>query len=198
MKKIFMILLCAIMIVAVPTVAFAEEAAPETEETTTVVEVEEKPTITEMIVDYVKENAEPILAMVASFASAIMVKFISGKLSNSVSTLNNNSITIAKDAGDKLSGASKDLKVYLEKAAEVLSKLEKSEEEKTAIEDMLCKTTALIETSKIALVELGNEFAELLLLANIPNAKKESFYSSHKEAMRKLEEAEGVINNDRA
>jgi uncharacterized protein (DUF2164 family) len=188
------------MIVAVPTVAFAEEA-PETEETTTIteeetLEIEEKPTITEMIVDYVKENAEPILAMVASIVSAIMVKFISGKLSNSVSTLNNNAIEIAKNSDDSLKNTTKENKEFIAKMTEVLSKLEKSEEEKKVLEEMLCKTATLLETSKIALVELGNEFAELLLLANIPNAKKESFYSSHKEAMRKLEETEGVINSD--
>lgn len=191
MKKIFMILLCVLMIVAVPTVAFAEDTV--TEETTTEVEM----TITERVVEYVKENAEGILAVIASIGSAILVKFISGKLSTSVSTLNNNSITIAKEAEDKLGVASKKLEEYAEKMTEVLLKYEKSEDEKKALEGMLNKVTTLLETSKIAVVELGNEFAELILLANIPNAKKESFYASHKEAMQKLEKAEGVISNDK-
>lgn len=190
MKKLLMILLCVLMIAAVPTVAFAEETV--TEETTTEVEM----TITERVVEYVKENAEGILAVLASIGSAILVKLISVKLSTSVSTLNNNSITIAKEAEDKLGVASKKLEEYAEKMTEVLFKYEKSENEKKALEGMLNKVTTLLETSKIAVVELGNEFAELLLLSNIPNAKKESFYASHKEAMQKLEKAEGVINND--
>jgi hypothetical protein len=191
MKKIFMILLCVLMIVAVPTVAFAEDTV--TEETTTEVEM----TITERVVEYVKENAEGILTVIASIGSAILVKLISGKLSTYVSTLNNNSITIAKEAEDKLGVASKKLEEYAEKMTEVLLKYEKSEDEKKALEGMLNKVTTLLETSKIAVVELGNEFAELILLANIPNAKKESFYASHKEAMQKLEKAEGVISNDK-
>lgn len=188
MKKLFMILLCVLMMTAVTsTVALAAEDTPETEESLT---------ITEEVVNYVIGHAEQILTMVAAIASAVIVKLISGKLSSSVGTLNNNAITIAKDAGDKLSTASKKLEEYAEKMTEVLSKYEKSEDEKKALEGMLGKVTTLLETSKIALVELGNEFAELLLFANIPNAKKEAFYLAHKEAMHKLEEAEGVINND--
>lgn len=203
MKKIFMILLCVLMIVAVPTVAFAEETVPETEETTTITEeetpeIEEKPTITEMVVDYVTSHAEEI-SVIGTLVVGIFYEIRKHKkLNGSIGTLNNNSITIAKEAENKMSVASKKLEEYAEKMTEVLSKYEKSEEEKKALEGMLNKVTTLLETSKIAMVELGNEFAELLLLANIPNAKKESVYASHKEAMQKLEKVEGVINNDRA
>lgn len=187
MKKIFMILLCVLMIAAVPTVALAAEDTPETEESLT---------ITEQVVNYVTDHAEQILTMVAAFASAVFVKLISGKLSNSVSTLNNNSITIAKEAGEKLSEAAKELKEYKEKMSELLEAFTKISEEKLTLEEMLTKVTTFIETSKLATVELSTELSELLLLANIPNAKKEELYARHKDAMHKLEEAEGVINND--
>lgn len=188
MKKLFMILLCVLMMTAVTsTIALAAEDTPETEESLT---------ITEKVVNYVKDHVEEGLTMLAAIASAVIVKLISGKLSNAVGTLNNNSITIANTASEKISAAAKKLEQYEEKMSEFLAEFRKTEEEKKRIEDMLSKSNTVIETSKLALIELGNEFAELLLLANIPNTKKESFYASHKEAMKKLEEAEGVINND--
>lgn len=189
MKKIFMILLCAVLLLAVPTVAFAEAETPEIEETLT---------ITEMVVNYVTAHAEELLAMGAAIASAVFVKLIGGKLSNSVSTLNNNSITIAETAGEKLDATAEKLKAYEEKMTKFLEAFEKTEDDKLSLEATLEKTMMFINTSKLAVVELSNMLAELLLLSNIPNSKKESFYAKHREAIRKLEEAEGVINNDRA
>lgn len=186
MKKLFMILLCVLMMVAVTsTVAFAEGETPE-----------ESLTITEQVVNYVKDHVEEGLTMLAAIASAVIVKLITGKLSTSVSTLNNNSITIAKEAGDKLSEAARELKEYKVAMAELLAEFRKTEEDKLTLEAMLTKVTTFLETSKLATVELSTELSELLLLANIPNAKKEELYARHKDAMHKLEEAEGVINND--
>ena len=188
MKKLFMILLCALLMIAVTsTVALAAEDTPETEESLT---------ITEEVVNYVTGHAEQILAMAAAIASTIIVKLITGKLSSSVGTLNNNAITIAKDAGDKLSEATNELKEYKEKMTVLLEEFRKTEEDKLTLEDMMTKVLTFIETSKLATIELSTELSELLLLANIPVSKKEELYARHKDAIHKLEEAEGVINND--
>lgn len=189
MKKIFMILLCATLLLAVPTVAFAESETPETEESLT---------ITEMVVNYVTEHAEELLTMGAAIASAIFVKLIGGKLSNSVSTLNNNSITIANEAGNKLADAAKELKEYKEKMAEFLEVFKKTEEEKLQLEDVIGHVETFLKSAKLATLELSNEIAELLVLANIPNAKKEEFYARHMKMVEEIKKVEGVINNDRA
>ena len=46
------------------------------------------------------------------------------------------------------------------------------------------------ETAKLANIELANEVAELLVLANIPPAKKEELYARHRAAVDKIAEAE--------
>lgn len=190
MKKLFMILLCVLMLVAVPTVAFAEETVPEEsvpEDTTTEVEM----TITERVVEYVKENAEGILAVIASIGSAILVKFITAKLSNSVITLNDNAIEIAKSSDESLKTATKENEALTAKVQELLEKYEKSEEDKKLYEEALVQAETFINDAKIAMLEVSNEFAELLLFANIPVAKKEEIFARHKKAVRPLEEAEG-------
>ena len=45
-------------------------------------------------------------------------------------------------------------------------------------------------------IEFANELAELLCLANIPNAKKDELYAKHVEGVHKLEAAEEVKSDD--
>ena len=78
----------------------------------------------------------------------------------------------------------------------VLKEIRKSAEEKKCLEDTLAHVETFLKTAKLATLELSNEVAELLVLANIPNSKKEELYARHKQAVQDLEEAEGVINND--
>jgi hypothetical protein len=202
MKKIFAILLCALMIVAVPTVAFAEEA-PETEETTTVVEVEEKPTITEMLVDYVTSHVEEI-SVIGTLVVGMFYEITKHKkLNGSIGTLNNNAIAVAENSASAiksaLSGVEDVAKVVNDYKAEfegVLKEIRKSAEEKKSLEDTLTHVETFLKTAKLATIELSNEVAELLVLANIPNSKKEELYARHKKAVEDIETAEGVINND--
>ena len=184
MKKLFMILLCVLMLVAVPTVALAEETVTEG---TTEVEM----TITEKVVEYVKANAEGILAVIASIGSAILVKLITTKLSNSVTTLNDNAIEIAKSSDESLKTTTKENEAFTAKIQELLDKYEKSEEDKKLYEEALVQAETFINGAKIAMLEVSNEFAELLVLANIPNSKKEELYARHKQAVRSIEEVEG-------
>ena len=63
---------------------------------------------------------------------------------------------------------------------------------------MLEKVNKHLETSKSANLEFSNELAELLVLANIPNSKKDELYSRHRaavDAMAAAEETE-VKEND--
>lgn len=192
MKKIFMVMLCILLLLAVPTVAFAEDSVPETEiSIETEIESEEERTITEMVVDYVKENAEGILAVIASIGSAILVKLITSKLSNSVTTLNDNAIEIAKSSDDSLKTNTEKNEAFTAKIQELIEKYEKSEEDNKLLAEALVHAETFINGAKLAMLEVSNEFAELLVLANIPNSKKEELYARHKQAVRSIEEAEG-------
>lgn len=71
-------------------------------------------------------------------------------------------------------------------------------EEKQKLEQTLSEVHAHLKTAKLANVELANEVAELLVLANIPNAKKEELYSRHRAAVGAIADAEKTeaITND--
>ena len=72
----------------------------------------------------------------------------------------------------------------------VLEEIRKNAEEKESLEDTLRTVTKALETSKMASMELANEVAELLVLANIPPSKKEELYSRHRAAVDAIETAE--------
>ena len=81
--------------------------------------------------------------------------------------------------------------------AALLEEVRENAEEKRRIEEALDETLAFIKAAKLANVELGNEVAELLVLANIPNSKKEELYSRHMAAVGAIAEAETeVISHD--
>ena len=77
-----------------------------------------------------------------------------------------------------------------------LEEFRKTEEDKLRLEDVVGRVETFLKAAKLATLELSNEVAELLVLANIPNAKKEELYARHKQAIRTIEEAEGVIGSD--
>lgn len=200
MKKIFMVMLCILLLLAVPTVAFAEDSVPE-EETST--EVEEEKTITEMVVDYVTDNVEEISVIGTLLVGMFYEICKHKKLNGSIGTLNNNAIAVAensataiKSALEKVEGVVSVVNEYKAEFEEMLKEFRKSAEEKTSLEDTLAHVETFLKSSKLATLELSNEVAELLVLANIPNSKKEELYARHKQAIHTIEEAEGVINND--
>lgn len=192
MKKIFLIMLCVLMIAAVPTVVFAEDAES----------VPDK-TITEMVADYAKDHFEEI-TVIGTIIVSIFYERISKKKQNGLmGTLNNNAITIAENSTlsnramlDKAEAIGEILNKYDEKIEGVLAEFRKTAEENKKLEDMLMNAETFINDAKVAMLEVSNEFAELLLFANIPVAKKDEFFARHKKAVRPLEEAEGVINSD--
>jgi hypothetical protein len=189
-----MIMLCVLLICAVPTVAFAEDNSTEPAEDLT---------ITEMIVYYVMEHVEEV-SVIGTLVFGIIYEIRSKKKSNGfISTLNNNAIAVAENSASAikkaLEGVEDVANVVNEYRAEfeaVLKEIRKSAEEKKSLEDTLSHVETFLKTAKLATLELSNEVAELLVLANIPNSKKEELYARHKQAVHTIEEAEGVINND--
>lgn len=205
MKKIFVILLCAMLILALPLAASAEETDTSTPETEIAVEGENSATdetVTESIVDYVVANIDKVVVIIVMAGYSIVESKLRGKMNGSIGTLNNNAIAIANNSAnaintamDKVENVANRLKQYEDKFEALLEEIRVSEEEKKALQLALTKVESYLNTAKLANIEFANELAELLCLANIPNAKKDELYKKHVEGVQKLE-AEEVKSDD--
>jgi hypothetical protein len=207
MRKILAVILF-VMLMAFPVLTFAEEVEPTVEENVppveeVVTEEENEPTMTENIVEYVKEHLEEIFVIVAGVLFTFYEGIVRKKMNGSIGTLNNNAVTIATDSAKGIKdalGEVKDIanivKNYKEELETMLSEVRKNGEEKQSLEDTLNRVMTFLNTSKLACLEMSNEVAELLVLANIPNSKKEELYARHTQAVHELEKAEGVIADD--
>lgn len=219
MKKILVFILCAMLIFALPVVAYAEEGdsatieqteevtenLPSENKTATEGEIsppEDKP-ITEIIVDYVKENLEEI-SVIGTLLLTIFYEIRKhGKLNGSIGVLNNNAISVATSSADainkalaKVEGIAGTVTGYAQKMETLLGEIRKNAEEKDHLEDMLLQVESYLKTAKLANIEFANELAELLNLSNIPNSKKEELYARHTKSIHELEAAEEVMSND--
>ena len=202
MKKLFTVLLCAMLILALPLAVSAEEADNSTTETEIAVEGENSAsdeTMTESIVDYVKENIDKVVVIIVMAGYSIVESKLRGKMNGSIGTLNNNAISIAKNSADaintaleKVEGISAVVQNYKNDIASLLEEIRNSEEEKKALKDALVKVESYLNTAKLANIEFANELAELLCLSNIPNSKKDELYAKHVGGVHKLEAAEEV------
>ena len=219
MKKILVFILCAMLIFALPVVAYAEEGdsatieqteevtenLPSENETATEGEIsppEDKP-ITETIAEYIKEKFPEIAILLASLAMTALITHLKNKLTASMGVMNNNSISIATSSADainkalaKVEGISGVVDGYKQEMASLLGEIRKNAEEKDHLENMLHQVESYLKTAKLANVEFANELAELLNLANIPNAKKDEMYARHTTAVHELEAMEEVMSHD--
>jgi hypothetical protein len=200
MRKILIFILCAMLMIALPVVASAEEVdtnVSTTEEVTT--EVENEPSVTESIVDYVTSHLEELSVIFALIASAFYDKIVRNKMNGSIGVLNNNAIAVAKNSEEniaKVLAEAKDMakvvESYKEEIGALLGEIRKSAEEKKSLEETLDNVETFLKTAKLATLEMSNEVADLLLLANIPNSKKEELYARHTKAVHDLEAVEEV------
>lgn len=219
MRKILAIILCVMLLSITSIVAFADEGIPaDTEQITTEVGNEstenssategeisspEDVPITETIVNYLQSHVEEISVIIAIIVSAVYRVRDGKKLNSSVGTLNNNAIAIAessantiKAALDEVADMANVVNKYKDDIAALLSEIRSNAEEKKSLEETLNSVETFLKTAKLATLELSNEVAELLVLANIPNSKKEELYARHTKAVHELETVEGVIAND--
>jgi ABC-type transporter Mla subunit MlaD len=119
------------------------------------------------------------------------------KIDKSVTTLNNNAVTVATDSKEAIDKALESIAEtaatvngYKEEIADLLAEVRQNAEEKQALEKTLTEVTAHLKTAKLANVELANELAELLVLANIPNSVKDELFARHRAAVASIAEAE--------
>lgn len=204
MKKIFALILCIMLICATPVMAYAEESPSEPAAEEVVVESEPQPeeTVPDKIVKFISENYEGSSFLSLAITIVVYTVFAVKKnkaLNGTIGILNNNAIKVANDSTNTVievmgkAGEMADLiKGYKESFEAVITELHKTAEEKQSLEAMLSSVQKTIDTSKLAMKELADEMAELLVLANIPNSKKEELYSRHRAAVDAIATAENT------
>lgn len=211
MKKFLILMLCIILMCAMPVLAYAEGETETTEATTeaateATIEVSPAPETdtdiptTEEIVAWVKAHLEEISVVITLIVTTIAAIGRNKSLNKSVTTLNNNAVTVATDSKTAVDNASTNMGLMVammnenkEEISKLLTELKKSADEKKTLEEKLDEVTVYLKTAKLANVEFANELAELLVLANIPNTKKEEFYSRHRAAVNSIFAAETEI-----
>lgn len=215
MKKILVFILCAMLIFALPVVAFAEgetldgivqEEVVEDNSTTTEENVTEGENsasevllISETIKEWILAHIEEILVTIFGAVTAILSKHYYTKSNLSMGTINNNAVAIAKNSSTAIDEARLSMERaaatvlgYDNKITELLTAFSVTAEEKQKLEEELIKIKKCLETAKLANVEFANELAELLCLSNIPNSKKDELYSRHRAAIDKIVETENT------
>jgi hypothetical protein len=219
MKKLFAFILCAMLVVALPVVTFAESVSVDTDAELpiegenaaeseisgeeTIPEADEEETMTDTIVDYVTSHIEEISVIGTLLLTVFYEIRKHKKLNGSIGTLNNNAVSIAERSASSIQvalsgveGVANTVNEYREEFAAVLEEIRKSANEKKSLEETLNHVETFLKTAKLATIELSNEVAELLVLANIPNSKKEELYARHTKAVHELEAAEEVMSDD--
>ena len=207
MKRLLAFILCVVLMIGATTViASAEDGSADAVEVETSVAVEdttENIPMTDIIVDYIKSHVEE-LSVIGTLILGIFYEIRKHKkLNGSIGTLNNNAIAVAENSAATIKKALDEVKdianivnEYKTEFASLLGEVRKSAEEKQSLETTLAHVETFLKTAKLATLELSNEVAELLVLANIPNSKKEELYSRHTKAVHELENVEEVMGND--
>lgn len=227
MKKIFVLLLCLTLVCVLPLVAYAEDdtaPSPETEGTSEEMigpslddstaepetegaaedEKEETATPAEIVVAWIEENIAGLTMVVTTIGSVFYQIRKHAALNKSIGTLNNNAVTVAENSATSIqqallgmTGVANVVTEYKEKITELLEAYKQTAADKQSLEARLAEFDTYLKNAKSANVELSNEVAELLVLANIPNAKKDELYSRHRAAVALFDEAEVKVNEGR-
>ena len=175
-----------------------EIVAPDVETEPTTAE-EDLKTFCDKIVEWALENFEELSVIVSLIAGVYYSIRKHGWLNKAISTLNNNAVVVAEDSrtaiGNALAevqGVAATVNEYKEMVVALLAEVRQNDEEKKRLEAALMQVESYLKTAKLANVELANEVAELLVLANIPNAKKEELYARHLAAVGAITDAENT------
>lgn len=197
MKK-FLAIVCALLLVCMfPITAFAEDGPVEQSEIVTeetAIEDDTPDITTEDIVGYIKAHFEEI-SVVITLILTLFYNVRKHKLLNrSISATNSNAIAVAENSDLAIKNALGKMEAF----DKLFEEYRATAEEKKKLEATLNEAMTCIRASKLANVEFANELAELLVLANIPNSKKEELYSRHLAAVSTIAEAEKteVIKDD--
>lgn len=231
MKKIFITLLCVVMVCAMPLIVFAEDENSTAVETNAV-ETETLPTETKIategeisgteteaetvaatpqisvpttdeIVKWVEGHLEEISVIITLIFTLIYQIRKHAALNKSIAHCNNNAVAVVENSNgaiqqalSRVESVSAVVDNYRDEIVKLLAEIRQTDEEKKKLETALTEVEAYLKTAKLANTELANEVAELLVLANIPNSKKEELYSRHRAAVDAIEAADKEVKKD--
>jgi hypothetical protein len=152
---------------------------------------------TEKIVAWVQANLEEISVIITMILTVFYQVRKHAVLNKSIGTLNNNSIAVAKNSETAIEKALTEVASvasmvngYKDEITSLLAEVRANDEEKQKLKEALTEVHTHLKSAKLANMELANEVAELLVLANIPNSKKEELYSRHLAAVGAIADAE--------
>ena len=155
---------------------------------------EEVEMVTEKIEEWILANIEEIGVVITLIGYGIVFLTRVRALIKSTGTLNNNAITISKTSSDAIAkalanieNASGVVSGYEARMAALLEAFKNTAEDKARLEKELVEIKNYLATSSRANIEFSNELAELIVLANIPNHKKEELGSRHVAAVNEKE-----------
>ena len=139
---------------------------------------------------WVQENWSPLSIYYALGGAVYYYLNDRKKLDKSIGTLNNNAVAVSENSSSAISQALASVQAmydvvsgYKDEMARMLDVVRANEDEKHKLANTLTTVNKYLETTKAANIELANEVAELLVLANIPVSKKEELYSRHRAAV---------------
>ena len=207
MKKIYKVLIALICLTFVVSIAkIATSAVDETTSVVTEAPIEEETVIegdstsnapiitTEEIVKWVKGSLEEILVIITTIVLTIYQKRNNSSTNKSIATCNNNAVAIAENSNNAVATTFTELAAmtaivtkYKDEIADLLAEIRLNDEEKKLLRAELANNQNYLKTAYLANIELANEVAELLVLANIPNSKKEELYARHRAAVAAIE-----------
>ncbi len=157
-------------------------------------------TVTDKIVAWVVERLDTVSCVITIVLTTFYQIRKHGLLNKSIGTLNNNAVTVAESSNAAIAVALAEVKNVSEKVndykteiANLLAEVRGNAEEKQKLVQALEDVYNHLKTAKLANVELANEVAELLVLANIPNSKKDELYARHLAAVSAISDAEKAV-----
>ena len=142
---------------------------------------------------FIGSHFEEISVILTLIFSALVGALKNKQLNTSVTTLNNNSVKVADNSLESMKGVSTVVKEYKDAMSEMLSEIRRNNEERASLEESLAEVSKYLKATRLANVELSNVMSEILLYANIPNSKKDEFYSRHLSAVNLIAEIEKAV-----
>lgn len=201
MKKILVIMMCIIVMCALPVVASAEETETAVETPLTIGQLLASEDLSvDMVVDYVQLHLEEISVIVTLILSIFYNVRKHGKLNKSITTLNNNSVAVAENSAmsiqtslEGMDNVVATVNEYKDAMIQALEEIRRNDEQRAKLEESLAEVSSYLKATRMANVEFANEVAELLILANIPNSRKDELYARHLAAVNAIQEAESIV-----
>ena len=179
MKKILALILCIVLFTCTLSVTVsADEVTEDIPSQEEIEDVSDK--IVEDVVAWFQNNFEEITVIITLILTIYYNVQKFAKMNKSIGTLNNNAVTVAQNSELSIGSALQALSGISDVVAGYTNEFENL---KSTVGQHLNSTTDKLENCCRANIEFANELAELLVLANIPNAKKEELYARHRAAV---------------